>query len=95
MTKNTILEFLRENRTFLSEQFNVKKIGLFGSFSKGTQKEDSDIDIIVDMPSSFDKYYDLKEYLEMNLNSKIDLGLENSIRKLIKKKIENEIIYAY
>jgi len=94
MTKNYILDFLTQNKSFLEKNFDVKKIGLFGSYSKDEQTPNSDIDIIVDMPSSFDKYYDLKEFLESKLNKKIDLGLEKSIRKLIKAKIKKEIIYV-
>ncbi len=71
-----------------------KKIGLFGSYAKEQQTARSDIDIIVDMPSNFDKYYDLKEFLEKELKTKIDLGLEKSIRKLIKEKIAHEVLYV-
>ena len=71
-----------------------KKIGLFGSYASEQHSLQSDIDIIVDMPSNFDKYYDLKEFLEKELKTKIDLGLEKSIRKLIKEKIAHEVLYV-
>jgi len=94
MTKELILDYLTTHKTFLQEQFNVKKIGLFGSYAKEEQIPQSDIDIIVDMPSSFDNYYALKELLEKELGAKVDLGLEKSIRKLIKEKIAHEVLYA-
>ena len=46
------------------------------------------------MPSDFDNYYDLKEFLEKQLNTKIDLPLEKNIRNLIRKKIQDEVIYV-
>ncbi len=46
------------------------------------------------MPSSFDNYYALKELLEKELGAKVDLGLEKSIRKLIKEKIAHEVLYV-
>jgi len=94
MTKNSILSFLRDNKQLLSEKFQVRNIGLFGSYARGEENEKSDIDIIVDMPSNFDVYYDLKEYLQNAFNKEIDLGLEQNIRSFIKNKIESEVIYV-
>jgi predicted nucleotidyltransferase len=94
MTKEFILNYLRAQKPYLEKEFDVKKIGLFGSYAKEQQTARSDIDIIVDMPSNFDKYYDLKEFLEKELKTKIDLGLEKSIRKLIKEKIAHEVLYV-
>ncbi len=94
MNKEEILDFLKENKSLLEKKYNVKKIGLFGSFVNGSQKKTSDIDILVSMPSSFDNYYDLKEFLESGLNIKIDLGLENNLREFIKNKVKEEIIYV-
>ena len=92
--KQTILLFLKENRTMLQEKYQIKKIGLFGSYAKGEETSESDIDILVDMPSSFDLYYDLKEFLEKSFGKPIDLGMEKSIRKLIRSKIEEDIVYV-
>jgi len=94
MTKNSILFFLKENKQLLSEKFQVKNIGLFGSYSTGKEHADSDIDLIVDMPSSFDRYYDLKEFLEKAFRKEVDLGLESSMRSFIKSRIEKEVIYV-
>ena len=94
MDKQIILNFLKENKSILAERYDVVKIGLFGSYAAENQTESSDIDIIVSMPSDFDKYYDLKDFLETNLKHKIDLGLEKNMRDLIKKNIEKEIIYV-
>jgi len=93
-TKSSILDFLTEHRTLLKDKFFVEKIGLFGSYAKGTATHESDIDIIVEMPSSFDRYYDLKEFLEKAFNKEVDLGLSASMRSFIKSKIKNEIIYV-
>ncbi len=78
----------------MQAKFQVKKIGLFGSFAKEKAHSKSDIDIIVDMPSNFDLYYDLKYYLEEAFKKEVDLGLEKNIRAYIKDKIRNKIIYV-
>jgi len=94
MDKNEIIDFLKKHKQILLEKYHVKNIGLFGSYAKGNQSDKSDIDILVDMPSSFDLYYDLKEFLESSFEKPVDLGLQHNIRNLIKKQIEKEIIYV-
>lgn len=94
MQKQEILDFLAKNKAYFQEKYSINKIGLFGSYAIDRQTDNSDIDILVSMPADFDKYYELKEYLETSLKHKIDLGLEKSMRDLIKKTIEKEIIYV-
>ncbi len=94
MNRNEIIDFLKKNKSFLQERFDVSRIGLFGSYATGTNTIDSDIDIIVSMPSDFDKFYDLKDFLETNLNHEVDLGLEKNMRVLIREQVEKEVIYV-
>ncbi len=94
MTRQAILDFLESNKDYFQQKFSVSKIGLFGSYATDCQIADSDIDILVTMPSSFDNYYDLKDYLEANFHCKVDLGLEKNMRELIKNSIKNEVIYV-
>ena len=94
MKKEDIVSFLREHKSFFKEHFCVEKIGLFGSYARGEADEKSDIDIIVEMPSDFDRYYDLKDFLEEAFDKRVDLGLQGSLRNLIKTQIEDEIIYV-
>lgn len=94
MTKEYILHFLLNNKKKMQKTYALKSIGLFGSYSNGTYNEDSDIDIIVDMPSSFDAFFDLKDFLELHLKKHIDLGLEQSMRPFIKNSIKDDIIYV-
>jgi len=94
MHKKDIIDFLTKHKQLLSEKYHVKNIGLFGSYAKGTHTAQSDIDILVDMPSSFDLYYDLKEFLENAFRKPVDLGLQHNMRSFIKKKIDKEIIYV-
>ena len=68
MEKQEILDFLSKNKSLLKQKYNVSRIGLFGSYASGKQTDESDIDIIVSMPSNFDNFYDLKDFLETNLN---------------------------
>jgi predicted nucleotidyltransferase len=95
INKNFILTFLKENKQQLKDNYQVNKIGLFGSFARDEETNKSDIDILVDMPSSFDNYFDLKSFLEENFHREVDLGKEKQLRLLIKKQILQDIIYVY
>ncbi len=97
--KEEILEKLRKELPFISNEFKVKRVGLFGSFASDSSNSDSDIDLVVEFekPIGF-KFFSLADYLEKKLNKKIDLlTLEgvNSIRnEEIALNIKKNIIYA-
>ncbi len=94
MTKEYILEFLKQHKEELREKYQVEKIGLFGSYARDEAREDSDIDILVDMPSSFDKFFDLKYMLEESFGKAVDLGKEKQLRLLVKEYVDKEVIYV-
>jgi len=94
MNRKDVLDFLSSHKVEFHKKFQVKKIGLFGSFVRDEATENSDIDIIVDMPSSFDNFMDLKHYLQEHLHRKIDLIKEKQLRLFIKKQISQEIVYV-
>ena len=68
INRSDILQFLQMNKILFKERYNVVKIGIFGSYSREEQTENSDIDIIVEFGENtedlFDKKYDLREYLK-------------------------------
>uniref|UniRef100_UPI0025FB3F44 nucleotidyltransferase family protein n=1 Tax=Sulfurovum sp. TaxID=1969726 RepID=UPI0025FB3F44 len=70
MTKEEILTFLRDEKEFLAQNYGVTSIGLFGSYARDEAREDSDIDIAVELKSEkkFMNFFNLKYYLEDNLH---------------------------
>jgi predicted nucleotidyltransferase len=86
---------LRQIKPELSKKFYVDKIGFFGSFINNEQREDSDIDILVDFrkPLGWD-FFDLQELLEKELKRKIDLHTFNSIKENLKDIILKQVIYV-
>ncbi len=94
LNKEIILNYLKEQKVEFTKKYKLTKIGLFGSYVKNSATKDSDIDIIIDMPSSFKNYYELKNSLEEHFNKKVDLGLDKNIRSFIKKRIQKDIIYV-
>ena len=91
-----ILDLLRSERIFLKNEFGVINIGLFGSYAKGTQQDDSDIDFLVECEEPrFEYVAGLQIYLEKKLNRKIELvrkGLK--VNRRLTSRIGDEVIYA-
>ena len=79
------------------QKYGAKKIAVFGSYARGENRKDSDIDILVELPdgiSLFD-FVGMKQELEEKLNKKIDLVTYNSISPLLKDIIlsEQKVLY--
>ncbi len=94
---STIVKMLRLHDTDVREKFKIAEIGVFGSYVRGEQREDSDIDILVEFEKghkTFDNYMELKFFLEEILTSKIDLVIKTAIRDEIKQNILSEVTYA-
>jgi predicted nucleotidyltransferase len=96
LTYEDILKLLRSERIFLRNEFGVVNIGLFGSYAKGTQKDDSDIDLLVEFEEPrFDYLVGLQIYLEKRLNKKIELVRKGiSVNRRLTERLRNEVIYA-
>ena len=98
INRSVILQFLRINKVLFKEKYNVEKIGIFGSYSREEQTENSDIDIIVEFAENtqdlFDKKYDLREYLKTAFKKNIDLCREGAIKPLFKPMILKDAIYV-
>jgi hypothetical protein len=96
MTKEYILNFLKENHTLLEHKYSVDSIGLFGSYAKGIADEKSDIDFyVVFKQKTLDNMTGLLLHLEKVFNKKIDmLYYHPRLREGLKEQIEKEVLYA-
>ena len=96
MTKDEILNELSKNKSYIEQNFEVSKIGLFGSYAKGKQTEESDIDIYVEFRhKTFDNLAGLWNYLEELYHKKIDLFHKHkNNNKVIISNIQKDVIYG-
>jgi uncharacterized protein len=92
MDREGIEKILKEHKEILAEQYFVQKIGLFGSYVRNEQKEESDVDILVefDGPVSFE-FLDLKDYLESLFCKPVDLVTTRSLKPYLREEILNEV----
>jgi hypothetical protein len=91
----TIKEVLKKNKKLLEENYKIKVIGVFGSYSRGDLNKNSDIDILVEFSETpdFFEFIRLEKFLEGLLRIKVDLVTRDALKALIKNEILKETIY--
>ncbi len=86
---------LKELKPVLAQKYFVNKIGYFGSYSTGSQTENSDIDILVEFSRPLGwEFFDLNDLLEKELERKVDLVSIKALKPQLKHKILNEVKYV-
>jgi len=96
MTYQEILDVLRKEKPYLQENFRLVSIGILGSYAKGTEGPDSDIDLLVEVSEPrFDFLAGLQVYLEKKLGKPVDLiRKRKSLSERFLKRIEKDIRYV-
>lgn len=90
-----LLRLLREAVPDMRERFGVRKIGVFGSAARGEAGPKSDVDVLVEFEDpAFDRYMDLKFYLEDLFGRPCDLVIEESLKEGLRGSVLNEVLYA-
>jgi uncharacterized protein len=93
--KEQILHSLREQHSILIQPYPIRRLALFGSWARGDAREDSDVDVLVDVdPSIGIGFVELVEELEQALGRHVDLVSRRAIRPAYWKRIEPELIDA-
>ena len=94
LSTHEILHLLERNAAVV-RRYGVRSLGLFGSGARGTAREDSDLDFVVEFErKSFDAYMDLKAYLENLLGCRIDLVVAEAIKPRLRDTILAEALHA-
>lgn len=95
--RDDIVSFLRRQKEFFKREFMVKKIGVFGSYARGSVHEESDIDIVVELGKP-DLFYmiGIKQTVEEAFGHKVDIvRLRENMNKALKRRIEQDVIYVW
>jgi len=90
MTKQAIKDTLSGKKDIL-QKYQVKSLGLFGSFARNQQRKNSDIDLLVVFKKpTFDNYIGLRDDLKKVLRRKVDLVSLKALKNRIKSRIIKE-----
>ena len=95
MTKEEIINYLKTHKEKFQKEYEVEQIGLFGSYARDEAREDSDIDIFVQMKPDFFKLVGLKQQIEDYFNTKVDIvRLREKMNMALKRRILKDGIYV-
>jgi len=84
---------LRSHHEEISREYGVTEIGVFGSYVRGENTENSDVDILVsfEKPLGFFKFLELEERLSEWLGATVDLVTKSALKPHIGNHILNEV----
>lgn len=92
---NEINSILKKYKISLTKKYHIKELGVFGSYSRNDQNENSDIDILVEFESPIGlDFVSLAEDLEKILNKKVDLVSKGAIKPRLWEYIKKDLTYV-
>jgi uncharacterized protein len=96
LTLDQSKNILNTHKESLRTNYNVEKIGVFGSVASSSNTDKSDVDILVELsePIGFFKFIELEEYLGSILGKKVDLVTSKALKPYVKEEILKEVVYA-
>jgi len=92
---NDIQATLSKHKNHLFNDYPLKSMAIFGSYSRQENKELSDLDLIVEFNDKIGiRFIDLAEEIERILGVKVDLVSKNGLKEKYRKAIDNDLIYV-
>jgi len=91
-----IQQLLKEQKPYLAQEYGITEIGVFGSYVRGEQGADSDIDVLIalERPPRIDLFdlVELEYHLSELLGIKADVAIKENLRKRIGRRILSEVV---
>ena len=98
INKEEILAFLKKRKVEFFSEYQLVKLGLFGSFARDEETEESDIDLLIEFRPNTenlsDKKSKIKFLVKKQFNREVDLCREKYIKPYFKSQILNSVIYV-
>jgi predicted nucleotidyltransferase len=96
MHRSEILSLLKSRFQTMHANFGVKDLMLFGSAARDELRSESDVDVLVEFEQqpNFDRFMDLKFFLEDILKAKVDLVTREALKPRMRPMIEKEAIHV-
>lgn len=95
-TSNDYIKILRDNSGVIRNEFGVTSMRVFGSVARNENREESDVDVCVEMAPKIIVLIRLKKFLESLLDTSVDVvRLHKHINPFLKKEIDKDGIYIF
>ncbi len=96
-TLEAIKAKLNQLKPTLKSQYHVTRLGIFGSYVRGEQTAESDLDLLIEFESDFRfglfTFCELEHYLSDLLGQRVDLVMGDALKPAIGDRILREVIY--
>lgn len=91
-----IRDVLQKHKVELRKQYGLREIGIFGSYVRGEQNEESDLDILVELerPMGFVRFLKLENALSQLLGVRVEIVTRKALKPHIGKRILEEVRYV-
>ena len=90
------ISILSEHAPILRERFGMTSMSLFGSVARGEQTDNSDVDVLVDMPATLRGVGGANDYLEQITGKHVDMILRHrNLTPFFLKEIERDGIRIF
>ncbi len=92
---NPIIQILQQHKEELFKKYPLKSMALFGSYSRGEETKDSDVDVMVELsiPDGM-AFIRLSHELEEIIKIKVDLVSKGGVKERYMRAIENDLLYV-
>lgn len=94
-TQAEVLQVLTQQKPLLLETYRLTRLGIFGSYARGEQTDESDIDVLVDYEKAptLWRLIELRDYLSELFAIKVDVVTRNGLKARIRERVLAEVIY--
>jgi hypothetical protein len=92
-TKEEVLRILQQQKPELARRYGVKRLALFGSYARDDQREESDVDILVEVdPTIGLNFVELAERIEGALGLRAEVVSRRAIKPRYWEEIKEDLI---
>jgi predicted nucleotidyltransferase len=94
-TIDEIKNILSNQKEILNKRYNVKNVGIFGSYARGEQTQTSDVDILIELEKPIGlAFVELANYLENVLGQKVDVVSRGAIKPRMWEYVADDLVYV-
>ncbi len=96
LNREQLVYFFKDNKKYIADKYNIEIIAIYGSYARNEANEKSDIDIVYGNTGtiSYKNFIEAEEFLNNNLNKKIELVNIKYMNPIIKLNAEKDFIYV-
>ena len=91
-----IKQILEAQKEHLAAEYGVTIVGVFGSYVRGEERRDSDVDILIELDRppriTLIGLVELEHYLSDVLGMKVDVAIKKNLRKRVGERILSEVV---